>query len=29
MILWELHEGFGRGHFALNIITKNIFDAAY
>jgi hypothetical protein len=25
-ILRELHEGFDGGHFATNIIVKNIFD---
>jgi hypothetical protein len=27
MILQKLHEGFGGGHFAANIITKKIFYA--
>jgi hypothetical protein len=29
MILWELHEVFGGGHFATNIIVQNVFDARY
>jgi hypothetical protein len=28
-ILWELHEGFGGGHFVANIIAKKIFDVGY
>jgi hypothetical protein len=28
-ILWELHEGFARGHFAANIIAKKIIDVGY
>jgi hypothetical protein len=29
MILQELHEGFGGGHFALDITTKKKFDVGY
>jgi hypothetical protein len=29
MILRELHEGFGGGHFVVNIITKKILDVGY
>jgi len=29
MILWELHEGFGGGHFTADITTKNFFDVGY
>jgi hypothetical protein len=29
MILWELHEGFGGGHFVAYIIGNKIFDARY
>jgi hypothetical protein len=28
-ILQDLHEGFGGGHFATNIIAKKIFNAGY
>ncbi len=28
-ILWELHEGFGEGHFAIDIIAKKILDVGY
>ncbi len=29
MVLWELHEGFGGGHFVVDITAKKIFDAWY
>jgi hypothetical protein len=28
-ILWELHEGFGEGHFVTNITAKKILDVGY
>jgi hypothetical protein len=28
-ILWELHEGFGKGHFVVDIIANKTFDAKY
>jgi len=28
-ILWELHERFGGGHFATNMIAKKILDVRY